>query len=132
MQGERLLTRKVTTFSTIYNIYIYLDMNFSTATNFPPSFTRVLTHMASRCSRHQPHLPMQHWLLQVSFLRRQGIQGTMFNGSNSILLTCVCVVHSSWFSILKQNLEVALSVHAQCHEKPQSDCSSLGLKTPNH
>lgn len=31
-----------------------------------------------------------------------------------------------------QNLEVALSVHAQCHEKPQSDCSSLGLKTPNH
>lgn len=65
-------------------------MNFSTATNFPPSFTRVLTHMASRCWRHEPHLPMQHWLLQVSFLRRQG---TMFNGSNSILLTCVCLAH---------------------------------------
>lgn len=71
-------------------IYIYLDMNFSTATNFPPSFARVLTRMASRCWRHEPHLPMQHWLLQVSFLRRQG---TMFNGSNSILLTCVCLAH---------------------------------------
>lgn len=67
--------------------------------------------MASRCSRHEPHLPMQHWLLQVSFLRRQGIQGTMFNGSNSILLTCVCLAHhGSQFSKLGSGIICSCSI----------------------
>lgn len=107
-------------------------MNFSTATNFPPSFTRVLTGYGKSLFKAwatpaNATLAAPSIFPQASRDSRDHVEWQQFD------FTHLCLSCSSWFSILKQNLEVtSLSVHAQCHEKPQSDCSSLGLKTPNH